>query len=87
MAGEPDLDLTVPHRIHIVGIGGAGMSAIATVLARMGHEVSGSDLRESRVLERLELLDIATHVGHDAANLPAASAKRGNPCRSRCAFR
>jgi len=67
-----ELDLTVPHRIHIVGIGGAGMSAIATVLARMGHVVSGSDLRESRALERLGLLDIATHVGHDAANLPEA---------------
>ncbi len=74
MPPEPatELDLTVPHRIHIVGIGGAGMSAIATVLARMGHEVSGSDLRESRALERLGLLEIATHVGHDAANLPDA---------------
>src|SRR4051794_35575528 len=70
VAPEPDLDLTVPRCIHIVGIGGAGMSAIATVLARMGHQVSGSDLRESRVLERLGLLDITTHVGHDAANLP-----------------
>jgi UDP-N-acetylmuramate--alanine ligase len=67
-----DLDLTVPHRIHIVGIGGAGMSAIATVLARMGHQVSGSDLRESRALERLGLLDITTHVGHEVTNLPDA---------------
>jgi UDP-N-acetylmuramate--alanine ligase len=66
-----DLDLTQPHAIHIVGVGGAGMSAIATVLARMGHRVSGSDLRESRVLERLDLLDVTTHVGHAAANLPA----------------
>jgi UDP-N-acetylmuramate--alanine ligase len=65
-----DLDLTQPHSIHIVGVGGAGMSAIATVLARMGHRVSGSDLRESRALERLGLLDVATHVGHSAENLP-----------------
>jgi UDP-N-acetylmuramate--alanine ligase len=65
-----DLDLTQPHSIHIVGVGGAGMSAIATVLARMGHRVSGSDLRESRALERLGLLDVATHVGHSAQNLP-----------------
>jgi UDP-N-acetylmuramate--alanine ligase len=57
--------------VHIVGIGGAGMSAIATVLARMGHRVSGSDLRASAPLERLELLGITTSVGHDAANLPA----------------
>ena len=41
-----DFDLTQPHAIHVVGVGGAGMSAIATVLARMGHTVSGSDLRE-----------------------------------------
>ena len=47
-----DLDLTPPRVVHIVGVGGAGMSAIATVLARMGHRVSGSDLRESRALER-----------------------------------
>jgi UDP-N-acetylmuramate--alanine ligase len=66
------LDLTVPRRIHIVGIGGAGMSAIATVLARMGHQVSGSDLRASTALERLGLLDITTHVGHEATNLPDA---------------
>ncbi len=66
-----DLSLTQARAVHIVGIGGAGMSAIATVLARMGHRVSGSDLRESRGLERLGLLDIETHVGHDAANLPA----------------
>src|ERR1700682_928971 len=47
------LDLAEPRTVHIVGVGGAGMSAIATVLARMGHTVSGSDLRESRALERL----------------------------------
>jgi UDP-N-acetylmuramate--alanine ligase len=46
------------------------MSAIATVLARMGHQVSGSDLRGSRVLERLDLLDVTTHIGHAATNLP-----------------
>ena len=66
-----ELDLTQPHAIHIVGVGGAGMSAIATVLARMGHRVSGSDLRESSALERLALLDVTTHVGHAAANVPA----------------
>ena len=65
-----ELDLTQPHAIHVVGVGGAGMSAIATVLARMGHRVSGSDLRESRALERLRLLDVTTHVGHAAENLP-----------------
>jgi UDP-N-acetylmuramate--alanine ligase len=38
----------------------------------MGHSVSGSDLRESRALERLGLLDVTTHIGHASANLPDA---------------
>ena len=64
-------------RVHVVGIGGAGMSAIATVLAAMGHQVSGSDLKESAGLERLRALGVAVHVGHDAANLPDG-ARRGH---------
>jgi len=51
----PPLDLTRPRRIHIVGIGGVGMSAIALLLARMGHTVSGSDLKESVALARLDV--------------------------------
>ena len=47
------LDLSRPRRIHIVGVGGAGMSAIASVLAAMGHAVSGSDLKDSGRLRRL----------------------------------
>jgi UDP-N-acetylmuramate--alanine ligase len=69
-AGSPVLDLGSPRRVHIVGIGGAGMSAIAEVLARMGHRVSGSDLKASSTLTRLELLGITTSVGHAAANVP-----------------
>jgi UDP-N-acetylmuramate--alanine ligase len=42
--GAPALDLTRPRRLHIVGVGGVGMSAIALLLVRMGHEVSGSDV-------------------------------------------
>ena len=66
-----ELDLTSPRRVHIVGIGGAGMSAIATVLARMGHHVTGSDLKESRGLERLRLLGVHADVGHRAENVPS----------------
>jgi UDP-N-acetylmuramate--alanine ligase len=66
-----DLDLSSPRRVHIVGIGGAGMSAIATVLARMGHRVTGSDLKESRGLERLRLLGVRADVGHRGENVPA----------------
>jgi UDP-N-acetylmuramate--alanine ligase len=47
------------------------MSAIATVLARMGHHVTGSDLKESRGLERLRLLGVRADVGHRAENVPA----------------
>jgi len=64
------LDLHSPRGIHIVGIGGAGMSAIATVLARMGHRVSGSDLKDSPTLERLRLLGVDAFVGHSADHLP-----------------
>lgn len=57
------------RRVHVVGVGGAGMSAIATVLRAMGHEVTGSDLRDSGVTERLRSLGIAVAIGHDAANV------------------
>jgi UDP-N-acetylmuramate--alanine ligase len=69
-----ELDLSSPRRVHIVGIGGAGMSAIATVLARMGHHVTGSDLKESRGLDRLRLLGIRADVGHRADNVADADA-------------
>jgi UDP-N-acetylmuramate--alanine ligase len=48
------------------------MNAIATVLAAMGHEVSGSDLQASPVLARLEGLGVRTFVGHDAAHVGGA---------------
>src|SRR5262245_15596672 len=50
---EPVLDLSESRTVHVVGAGGAGMSAIATVLAQLGHRVTGSDLRESAPLRRL----------------------------------
>lgn len=51
-------------RVHIVGIGGAGMSGIARVLAARGVEVSGSDAKDSRRLQALRMLGIDAHVGH-----------------------
>lgn len=59
------LDLSIPHRLHVIGIGGPGMSAIAIALAEMGHDVSGSDLREHPVLERVRAARARVHVGHD----------------------
>ncbi|HMJ74836.1 MAG TPA: UDP-N-acetylmuramate--L-alanine ligase [Iamia sp.] len=65
MSGETELDLAGPSRhIHIVGVGGAGMRAIATVLVAMGHRVSGSDMKPSPGLERLRALGIDVFVGH-----------------------
>ena len=58
--------------VHVVGIGGAGMSAIATALHAMGHTVTGSDLKESAVTERLAGLGIPVAIGHRGTNLGAA---------------
>jgi UDP-N-acetylmuramate--alanine ligase len=52
--------------IHVIGAGGSGMSAIATVLVGMGHRVSGSDAADSVALRRLGDLGAEVHVGHDA---------------------
>jgi len=68
------LDLTVPGRYHVVGVGGPGMSAIALVLAGMGHTVSGSDVREAPVLERLRAAGIEVFVGHAESNVAGVDA-------------
>ena len=59
------LDLSIPHRLHVVGVGGPGMSAIAIALAEMGHDVSGSDLREDPVLDRVRAANATVTIGHD----------------------
>ena len=69
MPGADVYDLSTPRRIHVVGAGGMGMSAIASVLASMGHSVSGSDLKSSAALERLRSLGVEVAVGHHPANL------------------
>ena len=66
------LDLSSPRRIHLIGAGGAGMGAIASVLAAMGHEVSGSDLKEGLIVERLRAEGIGVAIGHKAANVGGA---------------
>lgn len=59
------LDLSSPGRYHVVGVGGPGMSAIAIVLAEMGHDVSGSDIRERAVLDRVRAAGVSVQVGHE----------------------
>ena len=63
MSAEP-LDLAQPTTVHVIGVGGAGMSAIALALAQMGHSVSGSDLRPSPVIDRLRRAGIDVAIGH-----------------------
>jgi UDP-N-acetylmuramate--alanine ligase len=73
--GSPDA-----VQVHVVGIGGAGMSAIASVLHAMGHRVTGSDLKASPATERLRASGIEITIGHrpealgDADVLTASSA-------------
>jgi UDP-N-acetylmuramate--alanine ligase len=52
--------------VHIVGIGGAGMSGIARILVAQGVTVSGSDAKDSRRLQALRAIGVETHVGHFA---------------------
>lgn len=60
-------------RTHFVGVGGAGMSAIAKVLLERGHEVSGSDLKGSGALVMLEATGAIIHTGHDASFVEGAA--------------
>jgi UDP-N-acetylmuramate--alanine ligase len=67
--------MTVPalppelERVHMVGIGGAGMSGIARILLDRGGQVSGSDAKESRGLAALRARGAQIRIGHDASSL------------------
>ena len=63
------VDLSAPQAIHVIGAGGAGMGAIASVLRSMGHRVSGSDLRDGPVVARLRAEGVPVAIGHDPDNL------------------
>jgi UDP-N-acetylmuramate--alanine ligase len=67
-APEP-LTLARLHRLHFIGIGGAGMSGIALVLHARGYHVTGSDLKSSRYVTLLEEAGIPVVVGHGPENL------------------
>ena len=56
-------------RVHLVGVGGAGMSGIARILLARGASVSGSDAKHSRALDALTALGGRMHVGHDPAQV------------------
>lgn len=86
MNTEIDNLLNKVKRIHLVGIGGVSMSGLAAVLKHNGYEVSGSDIKEGEVIERLRRNDIKVYIGHSPDNLHntellvhTAAAKEDNP--------
>ena len=61
------------RRIHFVGIGGVGMCGIAEVLLNQGYQISGSDIRDSAVTERLRKMGAEIFIGHAEDNITAAN--------------
>lgn len=62
MAEPLATDLAAPRTVHLVGIGGAGISAIGIILAAMGHRVTGSDVNETSVWPALAAAGVAPEV-------------------------
>ncbi len=58
------------NKIHFIGIGGAGMSAIAWVLLKKGYDISGSDLAENAMTQRLRNHGARISIGHHPRNVP-----------------
>lgn len=66
------IDLSEYKRIHCIGIGGIGLSGIAEILLSRGYEVSGSDMRESDITEKLIGDGAVVYLGHRAKNVEGA---------------
>jgi UDP-N-acetylmuramate--alanine ligase len=62
-------DITAMGPVHLIGIGGRGMSGIARILAARGVPVTGSDAKMSAAVTALQALDVRCVIGHDAANI------------------
>ncbi|AYX82008.1 UDP-N-acetylmuramate--L-alanine ligase [Corynebacterium amycolatum] len=62
----------LPASVHMIGIGGAGMSGIARILLARGIRVTGSDVKESRAVVGLRAMGATIAIGHDRANLELA---------------
>ena len=57
------------NKVHFVGIGGIGMSGIAELLINQGFEVSGSDLKNSEIINKLEKNGAKINIGHNSDNV------------------
>lgn len=73
MRAERDLARQRIKHVHFVGIGGAGMGGIAEVIANIGYSVSGSDLAESAMTQRLSSLGVTVYKGHSEKNIQGAN--------------
>ncbi len=60
-------------QVHFVGIGGAGMGGIAEVVANLGYKVTGSDLAEGQMTDRLKSLGVTVMIGHEASHVSGAN--------------
>ncbi|MGH8933245.1 MAG: UDP-N-acetylmuramate--L-alanine ligase [Egibacteraceae bacterium] len=67
-----DLHLDPSMRVHLIGVTGAGMSALARLLCERGHPVTGSDLRAGPVTQALTAMGATIHVGHEARHVDGA---------------
>lgn len=59
-------------RIHFTGIGGISMSGLAEILASQGYIITGSDIKPSSIIQKLEKIGIKTAIGHRAENIDGA---------------
>jgi len=64
-----NISLKKKKKVHFIGIGGIGMSGVASLLLDLGHEVSGSDLKDSELIARLKAKGADIHIGHRSSNL------------------
>ena len=58
------INLSDYKNIHFIGIGGVGISAIAEIMLSRGYKVSGSDMKESEITDRLKAKGVDVHIGH-----------------------
>lgn len=87
-----NLDSHQIQHIHLIGIGGISMSAIGEILLKHGYRVSGSDIKDSRLLEKLRSNGAEIFIGHNEANIKSpdlvvysAAIKEHNPERKEAA--
>ena len=78
--GQPSADELLPSRVHLIGIGGAGMAPLAVLLMELGCELTGSDLEESAAVRALRQQGVSIGVPHDARHL-------ANPVAGQSSFR